>query len=375
MDSFSVYLPLDRRFALAGGDQVPENAVGAVLFTDISGFTTLSETIANQLGFQRGAEEVSQYLDKVFGVLIPEVIRYHGSVISSGGDALLSWFEGSEQDAAKRAVTAAFEMQKAIVAIPTVFLPDHNAVQLNIKSAVACGHVRRFQIGDPKIRRSEVMTGSPLDNVGMAEQMARRGEVVVSAETAAALGNEVIISEHRQARDGSSVAVLSGIRQKSDPRPWGQIPSLPREQVQPWLHPFIFEYINSGQEMFMAQLRPSVALFLHFAGINYEQDADAGPKLDAFFRWVQKRVDYYGGTIIDLVTGDKGNYVYIAIGTPYAHEDDSARAVGLAQSLLALSPELDFIHDLQIGISRGTIWSGSIGGRRVADVLLPPAMK
>src|SRR6266508_1224217 len=165
MDSFSVYLPLDRRFALAGGDQVPENGLGAVLFTHISGFTTLSETIANQLGFQRGAEEVSQYLDKVFGILIPEVIRYHGSVISSGGDALLSWFEGSEQDAAKRAVTAAFEMQKSIVAIPTVFLPDHNSVQLNIKSGVACGHVRRFQVGDPKIRRLEVMTGSPLDNV------------------------------------------------------------------------------------------------------------------------------------------------------------------------------------------------------------------
>src|SRR6266508_1063068 len=152
MDLVSAYLPLDRRFALAGGDPVPENGRGAVLFTDISGFTTLTEALVTTLGYQHGAEELSQYLDKVFGVLISEIARYHGSVISSGGDALLSWFEGSEKDATQRAVTAALAMQKSISAISTYTVSDNSKVQLNIKSAVSCGTVRRFMVGDPEVR-------------------------------------------------------------------------------------------------------------------------------------------------------------------------------------------------------------------------------
>lgn len=111
----------------------------------------------------------------------------------------------------------------------------------------------------------------------------------------------------------------------------------------------------------MAQLRPSVALFMQFKGINYEKDVDAAAKLDSFFKWVQKRVEYYDGTIVDITTGDKGSYFYIAVGTPYAHEDDATRAVMLAQALLTVPHGLEFIYNLRIGIARGTIWSGSIG--------------
>jgi tetratricopeptide (TPR) repeat protein len=221
--------------------------------------------------------------------------------------------------------------------------------------------VRRFLVGDPQVRVFEVLAGSLLDKVDRAESLARRGEVVISAETAVALGNEAVIVEQRPAKDGSSVAVLGNLNRISDPQPWPQTPLLSKEQARPWLHPFIFEYINSGQEMFMAQLRPSVALFMHFSGIDYENDPDAGLKFDVFFRWVQERVEHYGGTLIDITTGDKGSYFYIAVGTPYAHEDDAARAVALGQSLLALPSELDFIYNVRLGITRGTIWSGSIG--------------
>ena len=361
MDSFSAYMPLDRRFAVAGGNTIPENSRGAVLFTDISGFTTLTEALVSTLGYQRGAEELSQYLDKVFGVLIAEVAGYRGSIISSGGDALLSWFEGPEKDAAQRAVSAAFEMQKSMSAISTYLLADGGSVRLDIKSAVASGLVRRFLVGDPQVQVFEVLAGSLLDKVDVADGLAHRGEVVISTETAAILGNDAVIVEQRRTKNGSSVSVLGSLNEVHNPQPWQEIAPLNKEQSKPWLHPFIFEYINSGQEMFMAQLRPSVALFMNFAGIDYENDTDAGAKLDAFFRWVQERVEHYGGTLIDITTGDKGSYLYIAVGTPYAHEDDATRAVTLAKSLLVLPPELDFIYNVRIGITRGTIWSGSIG--------------
>ena len=45
-------------------------------------------------------------------------------------------------------------------------------------------------------------------------------------------------------------------------------------------------------ERFLAELRPSVALFLKFSGIDYDNDEDAGRKLDAYVRWLQQA--YHG---------------------------------------------------------------------------------
>ena len=53
------YLPMDRRQALARGEQLPEQTSGAALFADISGFTPLTAQFAASLGRQRGAEEMT----------------------------------------------------------------------------------------------------------------------------------------------------------------------------------------------------------------------------------------------------------------------------------------------------------------------------
>ena len=41
---------------------------------------------------------------------------------------------------------------------------------------------------------------------------------------------------------------------------------------------------------FLAELRPTVALFLKFSGVDYDNDEDAGRKLDAYVRWLQATV-------------------------------------------------------------------------------------
>jgi adenylate cyclase len=42
----SVYLPEDRRHALARGSDLPTQAEGSALFADIAGFTHLTEVLA-----------------------------------------------------------------------------------------------------------------------------------------------------------------------------------------------------------------------------------------------------------------------------------------------------------------------------------------
>ncbi|HMT20666.1 MAG TPA: tetratricopeptide repeat protein, partial [Promineifilum sp.] len=133
-------------------------------------------------------------------------------------------------------------------------------------------------------------------------------------------------------------------------------------QVRAWALPPIYSRLQSG-EKFLAELRPSIALFLKFTGIDYDNDEDAGAKLDAYVRRLQATAQKQEGFLIQLTIGDKGSYAYFSFGAPLAHDDDSIRAVASALDLQHVPPELDFISDIRIGISRGRVWAGECGAR------------
>ena len=122
---------------------------------------------------------------------------------------------------------------------------------------------------------------------------------------------------------------------------------------------------------FLTELRSAVALFLRFAGIDYDGDQAAGEKLDEFVRRIQAVVARNGGTLLDLVIGDKGSYIYAVFGAPVAHENDLPRALNAALELRALQASLPFITGVQIGLSRGAMRTGAYGGatRRTYGVL------
>mgnify|MGYP000921694827 FL=1 len=88
---------------------------------------------------------------------------------------------------------------------------------------------------------------------------------------------------------------------------------LNRKQLRPWLLAPVHERLRLGRGDFLAELRPTVALFVRFGGIDYDNDGDAGVKLDAYLRWVQSVVARYDGTLIDVNFGDKGSYIVTAI--------------------------------------------------------------
>src|SRR5687768_5869322 len=149
-----IYVPQDRRRALATGSALPDRTNGAALFADISGFTALTESLRERLGARQGAEELSSQLGLVYSALIYEVERYDGSVIGFAGDAMTCWFDQSSQPpfliekeatpeasgvrlAAQRAMACAFGMQNAIQAFPA----------LGLKVAITTGEARRFVVG------------------------------------------------------------------------------------------------------------------------------------------------------------------------------------------------------------------------------------
>jgi class 3 adenylate cyclase len=371
--------------ALAAGHELPDRARGAALFADISGFTPLTAALAREYGPFRGAEEMTGNMSRIYEVLVAETHRFGGSVVSFCGDAIICWFDddvkletrdlsleqsdlqaSSLQPPASTALCAAtcgLAMQQAILPHTTIVVPSGATFTVAIKVMIAAGALRRFLPGDPDIRRIDVLAGGAITAAAAANSSARAGEVLLDELAAAALGATAEIAEWRaDPRIGQRFAVLSKLHSDAPPRPW----PAPRALVdtattRAWLWPAVYERLRQGSDQLISELRPTVALFLAFDGIDYDRDDAAGAQLDALIRHVQQVLVAYEGVLIELTIGDKGSYLYAAFGAPISHVDDATRAVAAGMDLCHLPPELAFIRAVRIGIAHGQSYTGIYG--------------
>jgi class 3 adenylate cyclase/CheY-like chemotaxis protein len=368
-DTAAVYIPMDRRQALAHGATLPEHTTGAALFADISGFTALTETFARELGLQRGAEEITRQINQIHTVLIENVHRYRGSVVGFSGDAITCWFDSSLPSASEspaagnanlRALACALSMQADLKRFANLATPNGTTLSIGVKVALAAGTARRWLVGDPAKQVIDVLVGSTIDDLSEAEHLAQRGEVVAPQSFTAGLGGSAIVSEWRA---GNRFAILSGLTTPVAAAPWPELPvdAITNEQAQVWLPPAVFEKVQNGQSAFLSELRPAAPLFLKFGGLDYDNDPQAQTKLDAFIRWVQSVIDEHDGAILQVTMGDKGSYIYIVFGAPLAHYDDAVRATLTALKLQQPPAQFNFLTDIRVGVTYGQMRAGAYG--------------
>ncbi len=357
VDLLTTYLPMDRRQALAAGDSLPDRETASVLFADIAGFTPLTEALVSSLGPRRGAEELTRLLNTVYTELVSRVHDFGGSVVCFIGDALVSCFN---DDPGLRALACALQMQRSMEKFQTVPTPQGGAVSLATKAAVAAGPVRRFLVGNPEVQLLDLLAGATLDRLAEAEHLAGRGEVIAASEVARRAGSQLAMDEWR-----GQFGVVGELKEPVLPIPWPALSDsdLTPQLLRPFLLPPVYDRVVTGYGEFLAELRPVVSLFLRFGGLDYDRDAAAGVKLDAFTGWVQRVVGRYGGYVLLLTTGDKGSHLYAVFGALDAHEDNCERAVAAAIDLRQPSTELDFITGMQIGISQGRARVGAYGAK------------
>lgn len=367
MDTFAAYIPLDRQLALIQSEDLPTLSHGSALFADISGFTPLTEQLSQLFGPRRGAEELSIHLNTVYEALISQVDYFGGSVISFAGDSITCWFDEKQGPTAVRATAAALAMQMMMTAVGEISLATGQTIHLAMKAAVATGPTHRFLVGDPTIQRIDTLAGRTVERLALAEKLAKPGQVLVDQATISQLGRQAMIAAWKEEPNSHTVfAHLTDLTTAVPPCPWPTVPAqqLTLAQTRPWLLTAVYDREQTGQKQFLTELRPAVALFLRFTGINYEDDAEAGPKLDQFICHVQNILAHYGGTLLQLTIGDKGSYLYASFGAPIAYEDDIFRAISAAKELQSLaSATTTAVSHAQIGMSRGVMRAGSYGSR------------
>jgi DNA-binding response OmpR family regulator len=356
-DTAAVYMPMDRRQALAEGRELPEHAHGAALTADISGFTPLTEMFARELGLQRGAEEITRQVNRVLAALIGEVHRFRGSVVLFGGDALTCWFDG---DAGRNAVACAFAIQSAMKQFAGITAPGGMVVSIGVKVAVAAGPARRLLVGDPGRQVIDVLAGRVTRELAEVEKHARKGEVVVTRLVAETLGDAVTVTEWRGEK---AFACVTAVNTEATADPWPELSAtaIADDAARVWMPPAVYEKVLRGQSAFLSELRPAATLFLRFAGVDFDSDADAQPKLDAFVRWVEGVAERHDGAVLQVAVGGDGGQVCMNFGAPIGHYDDALRAVRAALMLRSPPIDLAWVTCLAVGVACGPMRAGAYG--------------
>src|SRR5690554_989280 len=368
VQAYSAYLPQDRLAQLGGGWQVPERGAGAVLFADVVGFTGLTTRLAELYGPRRGAEEVPVYLNRLYEALSGEVDERGGSVVGFAGDAITCWFPG---DDGAVAVECGLAMQAAMAPFARVALAGAargQTISLALKVSVSAGNVRRFVVGDPGIQLIDVIAGGPVAQIEALESVVQRGQVVVSAAVAEAVKAHVrLLPVEAPPAEGAGA---QGARLVALPASAGRSAALrgPSHPAPPeagavarWLLPTVQRRLSAGAGEFLTELRPVAALFLSFDGIDLDADPEAPAKFNQVVCAAQQAASDYGGNVLQVSSGDKGNYLYMAFGAPVSHENDVQRCAAAALDLRDALTGLRFLTRVSIGLGYGTARTGAYG--------------
>jgi class 3 adenylate cyclase/tetratricopeptide (TPR) repeat protein len=357
--TLDMFIPEDRRQALSRGENLQTRMQGAVLFADLSGFTRLTGIFSAELGQQRGAEALTQLLGPIYTELVNSIHNYRGSVIVISGDGITCWFE---RDDGHRATACAFVMQNIIARSESISISDGQKIGLGIKIAISVGIVQRFLVGNPNIQLVEAMVGGALDRVVFIHEALERGEVAVSRELLNNLESGLQVLSWRQTPEAGQFAVVAFKSGVAEPEPWPEIPALADEVARQWVHRSIYGRIEHEEIEFLTELRQAVPLFVRFTGIDFDEDEEAGKKLDQFIRCVQSVLERYEGYLCQLTIGGRGTNAFLAFGAPIAHEDNVDRALSAALKLREDTARLGFIEPIRIGLTRGPLWAGAHGG-------------
>lgn len=315
-----------------------------VLFADVSGFTPLTEALA-QKG-DEGPEEITRLLNRYFGRMIELLESEGGDVVKFSGDALTVVFPASDEPLShvlRRAKQAADAMQALMVELAPV-QTSAGPVELALKVGIGGGELLALQVGGVFRRWEYVICGEAVNQAAGAEGMASRGDVCLSPEMApllhpTALAPRSLAREDLEAREDRDEVELRLKR------------FLPGA-VRSWV-------VDEELHNWLGVLRTMSVLFIGLSGIDYETEGSLS-QLHTFLRRAQETIYRYQGSINKLAVDDKGTISLVLFGAPpFAHADDPLRAVRCALDLTSVAAEQGLV--LRVGVTTARVFAGPVG--------------
>ena len=147
----------------------------SIMFSDIRGFTSLSENLA--------PSQVVTMLNRYLGTMTDIIMAHHGTIDEFIGDAILAVFGAPQHrdDDADRAVECALAMQAAMIEVNALNEAE-GFPAVNTGIAINTGDVIAGNIGSE--RRSKYgFVGHPMNVTSRIEDITAGGEILISDST------------------------------------------------------------------------------------------------------------------------------------------------------------------------------------------------
>lgn len=319
---------------------------GTLSFVDISGFTRLSESLA-QRG-RIGAEELTAVLDRVFGEMLRLAYDRGGSLLKFGGDALFLLFEGP--DHAIQGASAAVEMRAALrqaVKVPT----SVGRIELSMSVGVHTGPIDLFRVGTS--HHELIITGATATHTTQLEAAANPGEIVISKD----LRDRLPIGSAGDEKDPGLLLRWRTPRIEA-PGPVIREP-LSADLIESCVPTQLREFLSTAHAE--PEHRIASVGFLKFSGISRQIELlgmeGVASELHRLISTVQSAADAEGVTFLSTDIDEDGGKVILTTGAPATQADDEGRMLRALRAIA--SSEQAF--PVKIGVNRGHVFAGEVG--------------
>lgn len=342
----STYAPAHAVVAAARGE-VPgpgkSSLDGAVLVADLSGFTSLSETLGRQ--GRDGIDELTGILNQVFSTLLERaVFPWGGALVKYAGDALLCYFEGDEP--VPRAVAAGLAAQAYLDELSQK-LVRKLAVRVGVGAGrfdlVTVGRLGErldcFCAGDAAMLALVAVDDAPPRSLVLEGPGLPRGPFHAGDDVAERLAGHAL---RPQARPNS----LAGV-EKFDVR-------LAAERLRPFVPPEVYERLGVGEGAaapLRSERRDACAVFCEIEGWDGDVSALGDHYLTA---WECCRK--HGGMLNKIDALPRGPRMLAAFGVAGAKGDDQRRALAFAVEVRDR-----LLGRVRVGLEAGPLFAGEVG--------------
>ena len=349
-----------------------ERIYAAVLFVDISGFTTIAEALSRR--GREGMEELSALLDRYFMVMSEPVIELGGEVVKFAGDALIVTFPAQPDGGDAHlgaALHCALRMQEAMTGFAHT-RTSAGVFPLRMKIGIGEGAIYNNTVGDEDKEMQHVFAGRPLARCQQAEGHAGAGEIVADAALINRIPGRLDIGEARDTfrpiYHATDVPVLPPIQQPDVDALEAQQAAQLIRRLSPYLPRQLVERIRQGQRGIYGEHRRVTVMFVKFGGLNYDWEPQVGEALQIYYSTMRDCILRYGGRLNEVDIGSSGGTLVVFFGAPTAHEDDELRAVRCAWEMQQSVVDVRIRAGASagrlrqcIGISSDTFFVGDVG--------------